>query len=365
MTNIKRMTICAAMLLALIACEDTYTPSTKKQEPATNLKDGLYLGLVGFNNAIDEKGLELLNSNNITDYLSFIDNLGMESGSVLYHAVNHSVDKLVQADLPDNTVSVAIVTFTDGLDQGSFMLNPDFNSGYEYLSSVSRRVHYDTVKGMRINAYAIGTKGIDVTDEVQFAQNLQYLASNSFNALEIENMSEAEEKFQDVAASLSKSSTHSVLELTIPAPDPGTKVRFTFDAITNADDSEVYLEGVVAESNGKFGLSDLIYNGVSSEADSVILAEIEGINLTFSFTGFAFDATQSALDSKVQQWSYNASKAMWQINSEFDETRNSETIVETQSAAIILVLDCSSSLGTDFEVMKDAAKSFIDALLVE
>ena len=57
--------------------------------------------------------------------------------------------------------------------------------------------------------------------------------------------------------------------------------------------------------------------------------------------------------------------SFWQVNSEFDKGDDVEVTVERSSAAIMLVLDCSSSLqsgGDKFTEMKTHVKSFIETL---
>jgi len=64
----------------------------------------------------------------------------------------------------------------------------------------------------------------------------------------------------------------------------------------------------------------------------------------------------------VKFWSKTSAVGAWEPHSEFNSSGNSEVINEYKSAMIMLVLDCSSSLGTDFVNMKTAANSFIETL---
>ncbi len=63
-----------------------------------------------------------------------------EQGTVLYHAVNAALDKLNSATFPNDLTNVSIVTFTDGLDIGSYRLNDEFKEqgGAAYLASVKK-----------------------------------------------------------------------------------------------------------------------------------------------------------------------------------------------------------------------------------
>ena len=77
--------------------------------------------------------------------------------------------------------NVSLLTFTDGLDNASLMLNGNYENQEAYLNAVSNRIHNDRVKGKPINAYSIGLKGQDVSDEQAFRQRLEKLASNDGN----------------------------------------------------------------------------------------------------------------------------------------------------------------------------------------
>ena len=63
----------------------------------------------------------------------------------------------------------------------------------------------------------------------------------------------------------------------------------------------------------------------------------------------------------VKQWNWIEGN-LWQPNSEFSSSGNTEIVNEYKSAMIMLVLDCSSSLGSDFINMKTAANGFIETL---
>lgn len=66
----------------------------------------------------------------------------------------------------------------------------------------------------------------------------------------------------------------------------------------------------------------------------------------------------------VQEWLYEPEETRWKVNSEFRPDDLSNGIAEEiHSAAVMLLLDCSTSLGSDFDVMRLHAKSFINTLL--
>lgn len=367
--NTKKFTIIVfvAIVAVFTSCEDTYEPS-KNVDPVVSVGDdsnGLYLGIIGFNESLTEKALNILTTDNSTDYMSFIDGLQPAAGTVLYHAVNKSLDNITAANLPNDIVNVSVVTFTDGLDLGSYILNSKYNSGNEYLQAVNGRIKNDTVKGVAISAYAIGIRGDDVTDIAQFTSNIRGLSSNANNAMEINNISEATGTFREIASSLSKTTNKQLLELTIPAPNPDTKIRFTLDPVSSASNSKIYIEGIFSVTKNVYYLSNIVYNGIACASGDSVSGTASGIKFTFAFEDIKRIEASTTPNFDVKQWSYITSNKSWQINSEFNQIEDTETIVENSSAAIFLVLDCSSSLGDDFNEMRKAAKSFIDVLLLE
>ena len=85
--------------------------------------EGVYLGIIGFNDDLKTKTIGLLDANSESAYTNFISGLEMRDGTVLYHADNNALDWLQSATLPSQLFNVSLVTFTDGLDNGSTMLN--------------------------------------------------------------------------------------------------------------------------------------------------------------------------------------------------------------------------------------------------
>ena len=321
---------------------------------------GLYLGIIGFNDNLAEKSIGLLTNGTKYDFMNFIDGMSPKNGTVLYHAVNSGINSLEKAMLPNDLVNVSIVTFTDGLDIGSYMLNDTYNSGSEYLSAVNGKIQNTKVKGLNISAYSIGVRGSDVKDIEKFQADLKSLASSPGNAMEVTNMDEVNSKFKEIAESLYKESSTQTINLTMPAPEPGSKIRFTFDNVTDAANSNLYIEGAYSSDKS---LSGIVYQGMTSSSGTKVPGSVSGINVTFSFADITGSSGNAIPTNNIKQWVHITSTSQWQINSEFDTTSNMQTEVERKSAVIMLVLDCSSSLGNDFSKMQSAAKDFINVLL--
>lgn len=330
--------------------------------PSSGLESGLYLGVMSFNQGVSSKPISILKGETKSTYDSFIDAMTMKNGTVLCYAMDQSINALQSATLPDDIFNVAIVTFTDGLDQGSLMIDDRFDSDEEFLTAIKKRITEETVAGKSISAYSIGLRGSDVTspdDIAKFQRTLKQLASIDDNATEVSSMAAVRETFQQIAEQLSSSSYLQTISLKIPGLSNGTRVRFTFDNVASADISEMYIEGTFNLRSRS--LTDVVYKGMTSTSGTTINGTADGIFVTFQFDGIQTDNGKLLSSEYIDEW-YLTSSSSWQINSEFDKEENSDVVYERKSAVIMLVLDCSSSLGDQFSTMQSNAKSFVGTL---
>ena len=355
--------ILSVAVLALVVTLSTFTSCRKpKAEDNTPAKEGLYLGIVGINSELYTMPLGLLNQDTKTNFEKFVDELAMQNGTILYHAVNTGLNSLADAKIPENLINVSVVTFTDGLDQGSYILS-DYNSGSEYLAAVNSRINNELIGGTNISAYSIGVRGSDVADVESFRNNLKKLSSDPVhNVFEVNNMSEASEKFAQIAQQLYNQSTFYNVTLKLPVQDNNTLIRFTFDNVSNAAASQCYIEGTYIRNNGLAQLTDIHYVGLECMSGYTITGASESIFNVFSFKNLTDLSGNQISTDNVSQWKWNESTQNWNINSEFSQSHNTEIVNEYKSAMIMLVLDCSSSLSNDFTNMKTAANGFIETL---
>ena len=279
--------ILSVAVLTLAVMLTTFTSCRKPNaEDNTPAQEGLYLGIVGFNDQLYTMPLGLLNQSTKHTFENFVDGLTMQNGTILYHAVNTGLNSLAKAKVPENLINVSIVTFTDGLDQGSYVLSENnYNSGSEYLAAVNSRIKNEAIGGTNISAYSIGVRGSDVTNVDAFRENLNKLSNDpEHNVFEVSSMSEASEKFAEIAQQLYNQSTFYNVTLKLPAQEPNTRIRFTFDAVEDAANSQCYIEGTYIRTADKKGqLTDIHYEGLESMTGAVVTASSEGIFDVFAF----------------------------------------------------------------------------------
>ena len=329
-----------------------------------DMETGLYMGVIGFNEDLIDKGaMSLLAPNTKSGFISFVNSLTTKKNTVLYYAVDKALDKLTTTPLPNNLSNVSIVTFTDGLDQGSLpMINYDpYSSKSAYRTYLDGRIKSAHVQGVSLSAYTIGVRGGDVTNIEEFQNNLVSLASSEENATEVTNMQDVNSRFQEIANQLTSITTTQTMSIKFPMLDDGQKYRFTFDDVTSASQSNCYIEGTMNVRNNT--LNNVRYVGLTCSSGTSIQGTRTGINISFDFVDLK-DANGNNLSLDYVR-EYYLDGSYWQVNSEFDKGDDIEVTVERSSAAIMLVLDCSSSLLTDgdkFTEMKNHVKSFIETL---
>ena len=317
-----------------------------------------YLGIIGFNSDLYPKNISLLSNSTVSQHKSFIDKLPKKDGTILYYAVDSALYVLQNADIKTPLSSINFVTFTDGLDQGSIMKNPNYLTSDSYLQAIRRRIKDTSYSGLKMNAYTIGLRGKDVSDADMFRRNLISLASSDQNAFEVSNISELRTRLQEIANKIINVNTRQTVSVKIPGVDNGTIVRFTFDG-NSPENSQLYIQGTLNLSD--YSLRDVTYHGIKARSGSIVQGTKDGIFITFTFRGLRQEEGDAVLPTKnIKQYNCLPTSTAWQINSEFRPDNDTQRIVSYSGTLIVLVLDCSSSLGNDFSKMQSYAKEFAD-----
>lgn len=350
------------VLMAALLLTTTLLTNCGEEKPDTS-EQGLYVGIIGFNKELNIKPLKILNDYTKDDMKDFIDELSMDNGTILYHAVNTALDKLEAVAPPEDLINVSIVTFTDGQDQGSYEWNSNYNSGPEYLSAINNRIRRLKLgeNEIPISAYAIGAKGADVIDEQSFRQDLAKLSSDpQHNVFLVNNMNQVGGIFASIAQELYQQNFSWDVVMKISAPEPGTRIRFTFDIVTTAEDSEMYIEGVYKNENNISFLDGITYVGLQ-DCGSVMYPETDPDRLKiFTFHNLVTTSGDPVFSDNAKLW--KKVNGQWYPNSEATSSSNTVINEKFRSAMIMIVLDCSSSLGGDLQTVKTAACQFIETL---
>jgi len=361
------LAIVLAFVIAVIGC-DILGDDNDVDNGESNDGSGVNLGIVAFGDSRTVKPIQLLTSRNSYQFHNFIGNLSMEDGTGLYLAVDEAITMLTNASLPNDLSSVAIVTFTDGLDNVS--LHNPHSSHAAWRDHLSKRITDTKVNGLSINAYSIGIRGTDVTDTANFTAGLKAIASTQDNVSEVTDMTAVTARFKEIADSLYQSNTSHSISLRIPIGyESGATIRFTFDIAYggNVDNSNLYIEGIFTVDNGVFSLTNVTQQGLTHNSGVSITGNRSGNFVTFAFNNIQGTSGSGSIDvSNTRHWFKNPGQSELGPNVEFNPNSDSETNVKRSSAVIMLVLDRTTSLGEySFGSMKSAAIDFVDILATD
>ncbi|MBP5258643.1 MAG: hypothetical protein J6Z41_07920, partial [Prevotella sp.] len=331
---------------------DSITLSRDGEEPFS------YIGIVGFNDDLYVKDIDILSSTTASKYKSFVNSLSKKNGTLLYFAVDNALAMMLNHRFTTPLTSANLITFTDGLDLGSIMKNTNHSSSSAYLSAVSQTIRDAKVQGLPLSAYTVGLRGSDVSDVSLFRKNLRMLASSDDKAFEISSINDLQSKFKDIADEIIRINTRQTISVKIPGTDSGTRSRFVFDG-KSAESSQLYIEG--SFNLRDFTLRDVTYHGMTARSGSVVQGTLDGIFVTFTLRGLQNESGDGTIPmSNIKHYYRLPSSSSWQINSEFTPSNNTLRSVMHKGTSVMLVLDCSSSLGSDFSRMQSYANSFID-----
>lgn len=332
--------------------------------PSESDSHGVFLGITAFNGHVEELPIGELDDDSEFTYKDFIGNLNPQIGTLLYYSVDRAVDKITEFKFPTNLSNAVLITFTDGLDQGSLAYAPEHRTSENYATYLNQKISSTHVQGVKLTSYCIGLKGEDVMDDELFQANLKSLATTPENAMTVNGMSGLRERLGEVVKDLTKTSTSRILTISVPQLSDGAHIRFTLDGTSeNPELSSCWIEGRYSIDTNSF--SDVKYVGLTSTSGTIIKAERDGIFLKFSYldcrdiNGDLLNVTPNDID----QWTYVQSNGKWQHNVEINRDEQIKVEETHSSIGLIFAVDCSSSLGDKFPELQTAVISFIDSLL--
>jgi len=327
------------------------------------VETGIYMGITGFNQTLITKELANLDSTTIAGFNDFVDGLTAQPGRLLYYSVDKALDALNTAMRPDHLQNVAVVTFTQGLDQGSLMMTDKYETDAEYAEALKGRILDEHVYGRPIKAYTVGLLNDNVKDANQFRSNLYALSSDSAKAMEVNSIAEANAKFQSIADDLVSRNMSEQLTLVFPGVGTGTRIRFTFDEVNDAtvEESQVYIEGIFSLKTRS--LTNITYQGMTCNAgDSVAASSVDGMFVSLVFDGIQLDSEERIEKKNIKEWYWVEDQETWEASTEFSADRLPDVESTYSSALVMLLLDCSSVMDENFGELKNAAKAFIERM---
>ena len=325
---------------------------------------GVYMGIIGYNQSLSTKEISLLDTTTCGSFNEFVNSLTTRPGRLMYYSADQALDALNAARYPRNLKNVALVTFTEGLDQGSLMMTDKYDTEAEYAGAISARIADERVYGQAIKAYSVGLINDNIKDANQFRSNLYALASDSTKAMEVSSMVDVNTCFQAIAEDVVGRNMSETLTLIFPGVGSGTRIRFTFDDVNaeTVNDSQVYIEGTFSLKTRS--LTDIVYQGMTCAAgDSVAASSTDGMFVNMVFEGIQLDNEETIDKDAIQEWYWIEDQNEWEASTEFSAARLPEVESVYSSTIVMLLLDCSSVMDENFADLQLAVNSLMDGLM--
>ena len=359
-------TIILAAGALMTSCEKPEEPVPVSPYDQELTKDGIYLSIYAFNNGIvskmdytliDEQSADL-----IQNWIRNLDN--SEDATALLYTVDSSLNALNRTKFPNSLSSLHMVNFTDGIDNASvYFSNSHWGTNYqnrnEYQTALKNRLRNGTFHGHSISAYGIGVQSASI-DPIVFNSTIQDISSSDDKARVLANFATVNQEFEQIANSIS--STTTVTDVTLSFTCGGSdRIAFVFDGAASPELSTCKIEATLNANNT---LSDIEYTGLTSSSAATITGQhVNGSIFSFTFNLRTLDnEVPSTYDVHLFKQSLGLGGVTYAQDVEFNPQSQTYTQTQTKTAGIILVLDVSSSLGSNFVNVQEAACNFVQIL---
>ena len=355
----------AASLLYTGCKKDEPTPTTP--EPEAVDPHGVYLGVVGFNFFLQTKDICQLTNSNKDEFFTFIDNFTYDNdGTSLYYADYTALNMLRDYNKPPELKNVILVTFTDGLDNESTnndagVIHDPEHYGEGYGQAIHNRILNEPIHGINVSSFSVGLKSEGASQDYElFTNTLRNISSSNSNVYLVDNMQQVLQTFTDIADSLhTLSSTVDMVVAIRGGYADGQHIRFNIRSNPPA-----YIMATHRRAEGARILEDISYYGLQDGETTLTSDSItyKGVYFTFPEMKYSDGSNVDTNDIKTMEcWIEDEN---WHIEAEFHPDEDVKPIEEKNSALIVLVLDCTKSLGNEnFRSMQRAAKSFVETIL--
>ncbi len=338
--------LCGAMMASFTACENNSDNNPNDPTVPTEISEQLYVGVVAFNKTANEMPI----SNNLGKVKQFIrTQTNNEDFTAFCYSVSEGNKMFDAGNLPAFD-QIFMLNFSDGTDNYSNML-----WGQEGRIISPQNV-YDTCKSDLSQRYGLNSYALGFGDDAGFKTQMTKIVLGSGVYKNATSQSQLQSTFNEIAKSMISSAKNVVLKTNAGyySADAPKYFRFSFTSSKNVSDvilakmtgtpTEGYVLNVTQA--GKYAQFDNPVYG--SESNGKVELPLRNLKFVYNNEEITFD---------------------FQVEVSFDGTKYYKDVEEASTAeaiskkiAVVLVLDCSESMGSAFEPMKEAAISFINTL---
>ncbi len=344
--------LCGAMLAGFTACEkenEVDNPQQVINDP--NAK--VHVGVVAFNGAVYTQPITS-DLNTVKNFISKQNN--SIDNTAFYYAVLKGNEMFDAPSLPEFD-NIFMLSFTDGRDNASSELWQ--NEGVQ-LSGTQLLPHTLEELGNRkgLNSYTMGFG----EEEVKFREQLKSLTMGSGQYFSAQTATELQPAFKKIAQSVLSSAKNVVMRTTkgyFPEEEPKLfRLNFNAQKDGKSIDDVVFAKFVGQGDDYTFTVTQagqyVTFNQpvkAQTIANNTRKVEIPLNNLKFVYNG-----EELKYDYLFEVYDYNTKTYSYESEESAAETSISNRI------GVVLVMDCSTSLGAAFSPLQEAAIEFVETL---
>lgn len=340
--NLFAILMCIVVCFSWMSCE-----SNSPDNPSSASKE-LYIGVVAFNQGVRELAL----TKDLRKAKSFINDQKNDKDFTSFaYAVSKGNMQFDAAELPtfDN---IFMLNFSDGTDNYSNM------KWGEEGRVVAPNVVYDEarkdlLKRVGLNSYAIG-----FGNDVGFGSEMKKVVTGSGRYYNAKSSSDLSSTFNEIAKAMLATAKNVVIK-TNPGYYTGyyKYFRLSFKAEDGSKDV-IYAQMEGTPDEGYTLSISKIENGYAhfdAPAKGVVNVETGKVHIPLNNLKFVKS------DKELQfNFSIEVSFDGEMYYTDVEEASTAEQV--SKHIAVVLVLDCSTSMGDAFAPMKEAAVDFIEAM---
>lgn len=362
----KKSFIYTLSITALLAtgCRETRHRNPAPQPPPKPERvEGLYMGVVGFNNNVTITPV----TDDMTVVKNSINGLTNEpDATALCYGITKGLDQLTTADRKQDFDMTYMVVFTDGFDNYSSNYFPGVyqDQVVDYTRDILNNA---VVSGKPVRVYTLGLsgKGTLKDDELRdLAVNGSYRRATS---------STLNNTFQEIAnAVMSTAKNVEIVTNAVPISTANPKyVQVTVSATAGRTTSHFLIEGQLTNEDGqtpRFTINYVTPGITFDDAGGTVHGTVVTRN---GIKKAVLPLSNMAIAPLNGTDAYTVQKIVVKIKykpadnyvEDVEDTKTEDAIAK--NVGIILVLDCSQSLGQDFVPMKNYAKEFVNTIMTK
>ncbi|MBR5574628.1 MAG: hypothetical protein IKW35_09070 [Paludibacteraceae bacterium] len=337
-----------AILMCIVVCFSWMSCESNSPDNPSNASKELYIGVVAFNQGVRELAL----TKDLRKAKSFINDQKNDKDFTSFaYAVSKGNMQFDAAELPtfDN---IFMLNFSDGTDNYSNM------KWGEEGRIVAPNVVYDEarkdlLKRVGLNSYAIG-----FGNDVGFGSEMKKVVTGSGRYYNAKSSSDLRPTFNEIAKAMLTTAKNVVIK-TNPGYYTGYYKYFRLSFKAEDGSKDVIYAQMEGTPNEGYTLSiSKIENGYAyfdAPAKGIVNEETGKVHIPLNNLKFVKSNKELQFNFSIEV-SFDGEMYYTDV----EEASTAEQV--SKHIAVVLVLDCSTSMGNAFAPMKEAAIDFIEAM---